>query len=159
MPSPGGPYYCENGGSTVDLVFGVSGMQQLQPGLGYQLEPGSNSHPDVHYGQMITVNGIQAIAAQYMREFPMDLPLPIMRMSLPKGGLFDIDDNWAPPLVQHRLGWEVDVKSVYIPQEHRSRLEEIVKAKGAQIIVCPGEYYHLDFTPQTPTQEAGPMCD
>lgn len=159
LPSPGGPHYCEDSGYWTDLVFGISEMQQLQPGLGYNLDPGTKSHPDIHFGQLAAVNGLQAIAAQYIREFPLDSPLPIMRISLPKGGLLDIDDTWIPPLVHHRLGWEVDVKSVYISQEHRSRFQEIVKAAGAQIVACPGQYYHIDFTPQTPAHEDGPVCD
>lgn len=154
LPSPGGPLYCNNS-PEYDVLVGVSGLQQLLPGLGYQLEPGTSAHPEIFYGQMITVNSVQAIAAQYAGEFASDMPLPIMRISLPKGGLFDIDDDWIPPLVQHRRGWEVDVKSVYIPQEHRARFEEIVQSVGGRLVSCPGQYYHIDFRPGAPL----PACD
>jgi hypothetical protein len=138
---------------------GISTLVPLPPGKpgdGYQLEPGSMFHQKVHYATALAKNAVQAIAAQYLREFPIDPPLSILRISLPFGGLFDINADWRPPLATHRFGNEVDVMWARIPPENRPKFEEIVKANGAQLSFCKEGYYHIDFTPGV---FQAPPCD
>lgn len=98
------------------LDVGVQGLEQMpMSGNGYWRLTGSYGQPGVtskhianHYGTSSTVGTLSLIAWRYFEDTGGD-SLGINDMSLPKGGLFDIKNNWAPPHYEHRTGTDADI--------------------------------------------------
>lgn len=130
----------------------VSGLSPLGAGDAYDLVGSNSSHPDNHNGASQTLTGLPAIAAQYRREFPNDPKLAFNDISLPWGGLFDVDlieNPWNAPHKTHRYGYQSDVRIISVPERNRSRLEQIMRDNGARILIeTDPPHYHLDFTPR-----------
>jgi hypothetical protein len=60
-----------------------------------------------HYGTSEVGNGALAIAKTIFKEFGKKIS--INDMSLPWGGLFDINGDWLTPHTSHRRGMSVDI--------------------------------------------------
>jgi len=67
-----------------------------------------SKHSDNHWGQSVLARYIPQIGDQWFDVYSLQIRLN--DISLPLGGLFDIDNNWAPPHVSHRLGYNADVE-------------------------------------------------
>jgi hypothetical protein len=72
---------------------------------------------DSNYGTSSTISTIFHAVNQYVQDYFL-LPfyganLAVVDMSLPQGGLFDVNGNWSPSHTWHRLGKSVDFSKYY----------------------------------------------
>ena len=70
--------------------------------------PNCRTPDNNHWGTGRLVEGIQSIADAYDSLHP-GVRLRINDMSLPHGGLFDINGNWLPSHHEHRIGINADI--------------------------------------------------
>ena len=89
------------------------------------------------------------IANEYHLAFPDAELLNINDISLPRGGLFDIQGHWGSPHISHREGRDVDVKSTAIPVDNRETFVTICRTRGVNPVLenagISNEHYHLNF--------------
>jgi hypothetical protein len=71
----------------------------------------SHTHPEMFYGDSKLISAITYIAAFYRLTYtdPSGRKLRVTDMQLPRGGLFDVKNNWASPHVTHRRGKNADI--------------------------------------------------
>jgi hypothetical protein len=111
---------------TVNLAVAVPALQLLPEGQNYvkvggtceQHGPRDDTQyqncrdPDNnHWGTDRLVQTIQAIAYTY-NSLHLGVRLRVNDMSLPYGGLFDVDGNWGPEHREHRVGINADYSPV-----------------------------------------------
>lgn len=105
------------------LSVRVSGLEAMpESGQGYWRltgsygQPGVGSlHVDNHNGTADTNTRIAGIAADYYAE--KSIAIGVNDMSLPWGGLFDIDNDWTTPHSLHRLGKSFDVDHAGVDED------------------------------------------
>ncbi len=68
----------------------------------------SPNHPSAFLGTPEMIAAVEDLAVRFQAAYP-NLRLRITDMSLPRGGLFDINENWVTPHCRHRTGTSVDV--------------------------------------------------
>lgn len=98
----GGLTKCEE---TVNVK--VPGLFDLGVGGSYRLTGSTGTHPANHYGTDSTIVSVNYMANDYLGE--TGTILGINDMSLPWGGLFDVNENWSAPHSWHRIGESVDI--------------------------------------------------
>jgi hypothetical protein len=100
------------------------------------------------------------IASSYSQKFPTSQLLIVTDASLAYGGLYDYQNTWVPPHKTHRIGTDIDVRSKNIPENNRSKFENIVCDNyGSPKLEYPGqdnEHYHLYFFPY---KNLGKLCE
>ena len=91
------------------LDVGVAGLGQLPDAGPFHVvvRGGTDTHPEGTYGTPDTVARLIVLAQEYFKV--TDRRLSINDLSLPRGGLFDINNNWAPPHHEHRAGADADL--------------------------------------------------
>ncbi|MEO0124193.1 MAG: hypothetical protein ABIL69_09375 [candidate division WOR-3 bacterium] len=142
-------------GDSVELQVMVKdlGLLEIFAGEWYIKTGGTEYHhghpgwPDDHnhFGTSYTNACIMLIGADYKDS--TGYRLRINDMSLPRGGLFDINGNWQPPHSTHRLGRNVDVPFVTAegtPVNGRI-FKKIVIRTYAGDVYTEGNHYHLTF--------------
>ena len=105
------------------------------------------AHPSNDFGTQKLISTIQTIANEYHAAFPNADVLYIYDMSLPYGGIIDINNNWKRPFVGHEAGIDADISKTEVPQENRAKLLEIM-CKNADTYTeqdVPGQppYFHI----------------
>lgn len=125
------PYgYCYGG--NLPITMELNGLVPLPNGLNYDLVgsygmPGVNSrHVSNHNGISSFVSKLVYLADIYYLKY--NAKLAYNDMSLPKGGLFDVYNNWSPAHWEHRNGTSVDMRLV--PVARRARLKGYLKDAG-----------------------------
>lgn len=122
-----------------------------------------------HFGNQTTIQTLENIAKSWHTQFPNEHTLYINDISLPFGGLFDVNGNWLPEHSSHRTGMDVDIKTelpsfrpgipVRIPRDatnwqntqliKNAIFEEICERFGVDADIHADstiyEHYHLDF--------------
>jgi hypothetical protein len=122
-----------------------------------------------HWGVQAAVDSLQQIAIAWRQQFPQELILQINDVSLPYGGLFDVNGNWHRPHGTHRTGRDTDIRTelpgsrtgvpVRTPRNaanwqntvliRNGDFEQICDARGFFADIHLGnteqEHYHLDF--------------
>lgn len=114
------------------LTVRVPNLQLLQESTYYTKVGGTCNHhgpsdrenfPDEcqtpdnnHYGTATVTRNITFIALYWHLLFPNEHDLYINDMSLPFGGLFDINGNWQPDHNRHRVGTSVDIRTEFPSQ-------------------------------------------
>jgi hypothetical protein len=104
---------------SVLMTLRVPGLVELGKGEHYilvgapdDLDPCPHNVTSLHYrnhfGTAATVQAIQHITEIYDSLHP-GVILRINDMSLQKGGLFDINNNWVPAHKEHRIGINADI--------------------------------------------------
>jgi hypothetical protein len=105
--------------------IGVQGLVEVP-------DPGADSHyvksrtPEAEHPNSVAFNikpehlsQLYKIANRYYQTYQnkrdVQRPLSLNDMTLPLGGLFDVNHDWAPPHRSHRDGTDVDVNQVGIP--------------------------------------------
>jgi hypothetical protein len=96
----------------------VGGLQALSAGpsenfvlVGKFGEPGVTSrHRDNHFGTETLIAKVRALADIVYRDSAY--VLRINDISLPWGGVFDIQNNWSTPHSGHRVGVNVDIDEI-----------------------------------------------
>lgn len=95
------------------------------------------NHFDNHYLTLEASSRINVLAALYRARFPNYPLLHLNDASLERGGLFDVNSDWAPPHFEHCRGTEIDVRANdalgAIPSTITVRqvFEELAKKVGA----------------------------
>ena len=78
----------------------------------------SPTHPNAFWGTPEMVAAVEDLAVSFQALHP-ELMLRITDMSLPRGGLFDLDLNWkAPRHCRHRTGTSVDISKYALTVEN-----------------------------------------
>jgi len=101
------------------LLVKVPGLELLEDGTNYTKIGGTANHNGPpgfaedhnHYGTNATVLAMDLIAGAYRDSLPNEQILHINDISLPNGGLFDVNGNWLPEHSSHRTGEDVDVRT------------------------------------------------
>lgn len=121
VPVP--PFWTCDGAVTLNMELGVRimvpGLVELPPSPGLYVRCGDTAsctdqdnvlptHPSAFFGDPKLVANLQTLAQRFQALYP-DLELQLTDMSLPMGGLFDIDASWEPPHKRHRNGRSVDI--------------------------------------------------
>ncbi len=134
---------------TIDTDFNNVALIGLTPLLGstyITLQGSTTEHPGNHYGTATLVNGIKALARAFYGRF--DKPLHVNDMSLPTGGLFDINDNWTTPHITHQTGHNVDMNRSEMSSTERTYFESTARSLGFTVAVHPSgpgkpDHWHL----------------
>lgn len=126
----------------------VTNLVELPPGPGYTLDgakPGV--HPSNHFGTSAMNAALRQLAADYAATCPGAAALSYNDMSLPWGGLFDLNQNWKTPHEEHRSGNNIDVgKRQVLKADRKHLIEQMcrkfkVRSEGDGINEQP--HYHL----------------
>ena len=138
-----------SGDPSAQAGFGVSNLIELTPGTGYEIRKGAPMHRFNNFGSPVTVSYFKRIAAEYREAFPTAANLVVLGVSLPWGGLYDVDSSWAPPYSDHRFGFELDLAADSVPVANRPRFRAI--AAESQVGVEEfGDWILLTFPPFSP---------
>ncbi|MEO0267386.1 MAG: hypothetical protein ABIM36_04530 [candidate division WOR-3 bacterium] len=144
---------------SADLTVRVPGLQLLPDATSYQKVGGTQYHhgpPNYqddhnHWGQSYLIDAIYAIALNYVDEGG-EIIL-INDISLPFGGLFDINGNWTVPHSTHRMGQNADIEGTgeegkfRKPQEIEEIINEVARAFGINIsYFWESTHYHFTIT-------------
>lgn len=120
---------CQVNGQTDYFNIEVPGLSEMPYGENYILDNSQDSlgyHPDAHYGSQKLLDVLMNAANEYATAFPNSERLRIMDMSLPWGGMFDLDYDWKEPHYGHTLGSDADISRAAVPSENRQKLLEIM---------------------------------
>ncbi len=130
----------------------VQGLLEMEGGQNYYLDwtyPGEQDyHPVNHYGSQKLIDSLVTVANEYKTAFPDSGRLIFQDMSLPWGGVFDLNYDWKEPHYGHTIGADADINRAAVPQENRQRLLEIMCGLTPGVFLerdIPGEppHYHL----------------
>jgi hypothetical protein len=127
-----------SGDFTIGIL--VPGLSELGPGVNYDLVGQTATHPSNHFGSASLLASLTSLAQTYAAAYPGQR-LGYNDMSLPYGGLFDINANWSTPHVSHRLGTDVDLRLV--PPQQRQALQQMIRSSGISTILVEGNHWHL----------------
>jgi hypothetical protein len=115
--------------------------------------PPAYSDDHTHWGKEELINAIYTIAWNYVLRGGEIIY--INDMSLPYGGLFDIQGNWRPPHKTHRTGRNADVSGrgpggTFL---HFAIMKDIIQQAGDSLNVnieykWHGDHYHFIVTPR-----------
>lgn len=89
------------------LLPDSTGTYRLIGGTNQHLGPPLSGTDHNHWGRPDLLSAIRALAKNWRSE--TGGPLPVNDMSLPTGGLFDINGGWLPAHGGHRNGTNVDI--------------------------------------------------
>jgi hypothetical protein len=161
-----GGWYCVSGCYTRTsfkdedtLDVGVDGFKLLEDPTPdeyyFKLRSGTDTHPEGHWGTEDTIIKLKKIAEEYYKL--SGRILSVNDISLPKGGLFDIHDNWDTPHIEHRTGTDADINQGQGPKNIDKipcldddglddALREVAKGKLRPWRKCEsGGRKHIDF--------------
>jgi hypothetical protein len=151
-------YECENEdeddlGDFTNPCFGInhfnigfSGLEALPPDPFYTVlrDPATApTHPEGNFGTPAAIHGLASLAVYY--KLAAFVTLSINDMSLPQGGLFDVDADWAAPHSRHRVGINADINQLGIPCLGDFALAIGVFAIGARLTCEPEGRKHITF--------------
>ena len=127
----------------------VPDLLELTAGADYDLVGQTANHPDNHFATAATIASLQQIAANYeAHKVANNLPgwprVAYNDISLVRGGIFDINGDWAPPHQTHRNGRIVDFRINNLNAAQRAVLRGIINAEGGAIL-NEGNHWHLTF--------------
>ena len=111
---------------TID--FKVRDLFPMGKGTGYVLEYGPlGSHNyQIHNVHELFEPKLAAIGRNWNQTCPKSAVLRYERMSLPWGGLFDLNDNWSMPAWLHDWGTTADVSKIGVNKGNRRKLIEMM---------------------------------
>ncbi len=106
----------------------------------------TSRHFQNHFGQPRLNQAVQAIADK-MRNETGGVLLRVNDMSLSLGGLFDIQNNWQPPHVDHRVSLAVDipftgVRSGTCAVYSQIRLQIAIRKATGQAPLIEADHFH-----------------
>ncbi len=126
------------------LNVAVLGLSSLGSGSNYSLVGATITHPINHHGTATANTNLVAIANQYAATYPGST-LRYNDQSLPQGGLFDINANWATPHAEHRFGTNCDVSKSNVPSDRWATLQTIFANNGSPNFLEEPDHWHLRF--------------
>lgn len=71
------------------------------------------AHPQVHWGEGYLLDSLWCLGREWYVECGTDLV--ITDISLPKGGLLDVNQDWSTPHKTHRRGTDADISAKSVP--------------------------------------------
>jgi hypothetical protein len=136
---PGCPYYYDTTTVTFVLCIRVAQFSELGADTSYDLTGTKPEHPSPnnHYGTAKLLAVLPLLAQDFLQAYP-GVKLGYNDMSLPWGGVFDLDQNWHAPHCGHRVGTSVDVRTKNLNKTQRNKLQALLKKRGF------GIYFHTD---------------
>lgn len=112
---------------TTTIDFKVRDLFPMGAGTGYALPFGdSGSHFQIHNVHELFEPKLAAIGRTWKQTCPKSAVLSYERMSLPWGGLFDLDDDWSMPAWEHDWGTTADVSKIGVNKGNRKKLIEMM---------------------------------
>lgn len=75
----------------------------------------TSAHPDNHRGEWWFIDTLHQLASNYHAVWPEHGVLAYNDLSLIRGGVFDINQNYNPPHNLHRTGEDIDVRANNAP--------------------------------------------
>lgn len=119
---------CAN--TQIDIIdVKVPNLVEMKSGNGYIVDGDTAEHPATHFVTPDFKAQLLAIAATWRQTCPSSTkpyPLTFLQMSLPWGGLFDINDNWNMPHSAHRYGNNADVSKWRVRKGNRAKLVKMM---------------------------------
>jgi hypothetical protein len=114
-------------------------LEELKPGLNYNLIGADSAHPENHWGTREARDGLVKIANDYAAEFYGGTPpnaekIAYNDMSLFLGGKFDLYKRWenlSKDHAEHRDGINCDVRSLNVDRTRWLRLKQIFRTHGS----------------------------
>jgi hypothetical protein len=124
------------------------GLQALPPDPLYTVDRKPDTaplHPNGNFGTRAANFGLAQMAPIYF--LAALVKLSINDQSLPRGGLFDINGNWAitPGHQRHRVGINADINQLGVPCLQDSALALSVALVGARRTCEPSGNKHITF--------------
>jgi hypothetical protein len=103
---------------SVSLIERVAELEPLAAGnnlITFTSTEQFHSLANSNYASVRTRDAVHSAVRQYAAQYrmPNDIFLAVIDMTLPFGGLFDINGNWQPPHTYHRVGKSVDLSRFY----------------------------------------------
>jgi len=116
-------------------------------------------HPAAFYGRPELIEKVRRLAEAFRERW--GAILTITDMSLPWGGLFDVDETWTPPHTRHRNGRSVDIsRRVWVDTPNGRVGRGMVPAEEdwlrdyatgkLGLFQVPERTIHFDLTPVVP---------
>jgi len=131
---------------TCSLDVRVSGLGSLGGGSYYTLVGATGTHPSNHYGTSGTRSALQNVATSFHDKCPEAPDLTYNDMSLVKGGLFDINADWAPPHDTHRIGRNCDCSNAdELTADQQNKLKECITDAAGTWAHHNCNHWHLTF--------------
>lgn len=122
--------------NTIDVR--IPGLTRLPTSTAFHITArgGTASHPEGTWGTLNTVGRAVYLASEYFKI--TGRRLSINDLSLPKGGVFDIDSNWTKPHASHRTGTDMDLNradegGVTVNCEDDDALDKAIKEAHRQL--------------------------
>jgi hypothetical protein len=134
------------------ISVGIDGLEKLtnSPGITVEIggEPRFHQFGSLFYGTKDLLDRLKALGASFYDQFKREFR--IRRISLIRGGLLDINNDWRPPLVGHHDGRDVDLLLRGLPAEMRTWLktkaQELGFTEGGECGADPEEdLWHLSI--------------
>lgn len=103
----------------------VSGLVSMPPGgtaKGYSLTGGDQWHPDNHSITPQFEAQLQQIGLEWRKACPNSASLLYNDMSLPWGGVFDLNRDWKSPHKSHMFGNNADISKKWVRKGDRAKL-------------------------------------
>lgn len=146
----------------------VSGLVSMPPGgaaKGYSLVGGNQWHPDNHNVTPQLEAQLQQIGLAWHKACANSAALPYNDMSLPWGGVFDLNGDWKSPHKSHMFGNNADVSKKWVRKGDRAKLLGImcqyadVHSEGDAAGEVP--HYHLTLrdSPHAEDYESDPHVE
>jgi hypothetical protein len=91
------------------IDVGIQGWAQLPDSGDHHVvvRGGTDTHPEGTYGTSDTIEILRKIAKEYFKS--TGRRMSINDLSLPKGGLFDINSDYTTPHIEHRTATDADL--------------------------------------------------
>ena len=126
----------------LNLTIGVRvpGLKDLGTGANYDLVGQTAIHPVNHFGTPRFDGKLVKVANLYAAAFPGN-KLRYNDISLPLGGIFDLNAKWLPPHASHRFGVDIDIGLV--PASQIRVLAIIIKGAGISTRLVESNHWHL----------------
>ena len=105
----------------------IQGLVELTGNAHIKIIHNDPYHPKVHYGTPAMLQGIRELAKAFFNEY--NKKVEVNDMSLPKGGLFDLNGDWTIPHRTHRAGINADIQTRKMSETERDYFE----AKGEEL--------------------------
>ncbi|MDQ7772675.1 MAG: hypothetical protein RDU13_04020 [Elusimicrobiales bacterium] len=125
----------------------------MPKGVGYDLHGSTQAHPKNHFGTVRMINTLVKLGGDWKKACPAAGNLSYNDISLPWGGLFDINYNWQPPHEEHKHGINIDVGKRQVVKSNREKLIRMmcdagfaVRSEGDLETEKRG-HYHLTLQP------------
>jgi hypothetical protein len=137
----GGRCWTDNSWRYLDTInVGLLGFEKISDNGDYHIvvRDGKDTHPEGIYGTSDIIKKLKEIAKKYFKS--TGRKLSINDISLPAGGLFDINNNWATPHIEHRTGTDADINRAgvdcHADKKLRSAVEDIAKGQQRPYLQC-----------------------